>query len=92
MDSHFANKATVHCVAHASSEPVEVHSASSGGSSGDAKVNKRGSKRDSVASELSAAFASTSEAFLDEYKKAEAQKLQQISELTEVLKFFVDKL
>jgi hypothetical protein len=57
MDSHFANKATVHCVAHASSEPVEVHSASSGGSSGDAKVNKRGSKRDSVASELSATFA-----------------------------------
>jgi hypothetical protein len=97
MDSYFASKATVHCVAHADSETVEVPSGSSeqanssGGSSIEEKL-RRGSKRDSVASEMLATFANTSEALMGEYRKVETRKSEQISELTDLLRCLINKL
>jgi hypothetical protein len=97
MDSHFASKATVHCAAHADSETVEVLSEcsekpnSSGGSISEDKL-KRGNKRESLASELSATFISTSEAFMEEYTKVEDRKAKQISDLTDLLRCIVEKL
>jgi hypothetical protein len=94
MDSHFAGKATVHCVAHADSENVEVVSGSnsSGGSSLEEKPRRTGGKRESVVSELSATFASTSEAFVAEYKSVERNKAVQLAELTDSLKCIINKL
>jgi hypothetical protein len=98
MDSHFASKATVHCASHADSETVEVLSGSSenpnssGGSFTEDNKAKRVSKRESVASELSATFISTSEAFMEEYTKVEDRKAKQISDLTDLLRCIIEKL
>jgi hypothetical protein len=98
MDAHFASKATVHCVAHADLEVVDVPSgseekpASLSGHSMLDKKPRRGNRKDSGVSELSNTFVNLSDAFMNGYTRAEDRKSQQIEGLTNVLKDLVNAL